>query len=401
MSVARLSLQARRLQRSGIREVFTRAARIPEVISLAVGEPLETAEPHVVEASERAVRAGLTRYTDALGVEEFRQAAADYTWRHKGLDYSPVTQTQVIPGATLGLYLSFAAILDRGDEVLVPSPAFTSYDAQISLAGGVAVHVGLRPENGMGVSADDLAAAITPRTRAIMLNSPSNPIGSVTPMSELVRIAALAERHDLWIVADEVYHAFVHAGHGAIAPSIASVPGAAERTIIVESLSKTFAMTGWRIGYLHGPRHLIEQTATIAELMHSSINAPAQYAAVAALNGPSDSVLARGETYRRHADLVLEGLQAIPSLSVIRPEGAFYAFVDVRRTGLDSGEFSRRLLEECRVAVIPGEAFGAAGRGFVRVSYAGEETQLREGIERLVEFSLDLAGDRQLKVAAS
>ncbi len=387
MSLAPLSLTAQSIERSGIRDVFDRAARVPNVISLALGEPTETAAEHIVEASERAVRAGHTHYTDILGIPEYRQAAAHYTHRVKGLSYDPETETQAIPGATLGLYLALRAVVDPGDEVIVPSPAFTSYDAQIALAFGTAVHVPLRPENGMRISADDIERAITPRTRAIIINSPGNPTGAVTPASELARIARICVAHDIWAISDEVYHPFVYASSADAAPSIAGAPGMRGRAIIVESLSKTFAMTGWRIGYLHGPQHLIEQTATIAELIHSSINAPAQYAGAAALAGPLDEVNHRKGRYARQRDLVVEALNESSALEVLPPEGAFYAFVDVRRTGLTADDFSSRLLDQWRVAVVPGDAFGDAGQGFVRVSYAGDYDELREGIRRMVLFA--------------
>lgn len=383
---APLSRSAHAIERSGIRDVFDRAARIPDVISLALGEPTETAAAHIVAAAEQATRDGLTHYTDILGIPEFRQAASTYTQRVKGLHYSAATETQVIPGATLGLYLTFRAILDPGDEVIVPSPAFTSYDAQVTLAGGRPIHVPLRPENGMRLDADDIAAAITPRTRAIIINNPSNPTGAVTPAAELERIGALCETHNLWAISDEVYHPFVYTNDRP-APSIAAAIGMRERTVIVESLSKTFAMTGWRIGYLHGPASLIEQTAAIAELIHSSINAPAQYAAVAALTGPLDGVVAQRERYRDQRDLVLAELGGSDAVRPLTPDGAFYAFVDIRRTGLTSDDFAQTLLDEWHVAVVPGTAFGAAGEGFVRVSYAGDTAQLREGLRRLRIFA--------------
>lgn len=388
MSIARLSRSAARIERSGIRDVFDRAAQIDDVISLALGEPSETAQEHVVEAASAAEHAGLTHYTDVLGIPEFRKAAADYTRSVKGLPYSAETETQGVPGATLGLYLAFRAILDPGDEVIVPSPAFTCYGAQIALAGGRAVPVRLRPENGMRLNADDIAHAITPRTRAIVLTTPSNPTGAVTGRGELAAIARLCERYDLWAISDEVYHPFVYTGApGTVAPSIAAAPGMRDRTVIIESLSKTFAMTGWRVGYLHGPAALVEQTAAIAELIHSSLNAPAQYAAVAALTGPHDEVAARRERYRSQRDLVVSEISASATLETLPPEGAFYAFVDVRATGLDSDQFAARLLDEWHVAVVPGTAFGAEGEGFVRLSYAGDPDELREGLRRMVLFA--------------
>lgn len=390
MSSVPPSLSATQVPRSGIRAMFDAAAQIPDVISLAVGEPSETAELHVVAAAERAIRDGRTHYTDVLGIPEFRQAATRYTRQVRGLSYNPESEVQAVPGATLGLYLALRAILNPGDEVIVPSPAFASYDAQIALAGGKAVHVPVHPENGMRVDARDIARAVTDRTRALILNSPSNPTGAITPADELIHIAHICEAENLWAISDDVYHAFIYGDdtrHRTIAPSIAAVPGMRERTIIVDSLSKTFAMTGWRIGYLLGPATLIEHTAAIAEQIHSSISAPSQYAAVAALTGPLDGVTARHARYARQRELLLDTLQGAEALTAIPPEGAFYAFVDVRGTGLSSAEFSHRLLHEHHVAVVPGEAFGHAGEGFVRVSFVGAEAGLREALKRMVRFA--------------
>lgn len=286
-------------------------------------------------------------------------------------------------------------MVGTGDEVIIPSPFFTSYDAEVMLCGGRPVTVALRLEHGMRVNAADIEAAITPRTRAVIINSPGNPTGAVTSAAELARIAEVCKQHNIWAISDEVYHPFVFGetfgetlgGEAAVAPSIAAVPGMKDRTIVVESLSKTYAMTGWRIGYLLAPEAVIEQTGKIAELMHSSVNSLAQYAGVAALAGPQDHVAAMREEYRAKRQIVLDGLAGCPVLRLIEPQGAFYAFVDVRLTGLDSGEFADRLLDEERVAVVPGEAFGEEGRGFVRLSYAGDADELREGVARLRAFA--------------
>jgi aminotransferase len=394
-SAMTLAASALEIPRSGIRDVFDRVERVPDAISLTVGEPGGTAAPHIVEAACAAAQAGFTRYTNVLGIPEYRRAVADYSVRVKGLDYAPETEIQAVDGATIGLYLALAAVVDAGDEVIIPSPFFTSYDAEVMLCGGRPVTVALRPENGMRLNADDIEAAITPRTRAVIINSPGNPTGAVTSAAELKRIAAVCARHGIWAISDEVYHPFVFGGRvggsvggsAAVAPSIAAVPGMKERTIVVESLSKTYAMTGWRIGYLLAPEAIIEQTGKIAELMHSSVNSLAQYAGVAALTGPQDHIDAMREEYRAKRRIVIDGFAGCPVLRLIEPQGAFYAFVDVRPTGCDSDEFSRRLLEEERVAVVPGEAFGQEGRGFVRLSYAGDAQELQEGVARMRAFA--------------
>lgn len=383
------------IPRSGIRDIFDRVERVPDAISFAVGEPGETAAPHIAEAGCRAIMAGDTHYTNVLGTAAFREAAAGYTRRIKGLNYDPERETQAIDGATIGLYLALKAVIDPGDEVLIPSPYFTSYDAEVMLCGGTVRTVPLKAEHGMRLNAADIEAAIGPRTRAVILNSPGNPTGAVTPMDELERIGEVCARHGIWAISDEVYHPFVFGDEdlhspdciGSTAPSIAAAPGMRERTIIVESLSKTFAMTGWRIGYLLAPREVIEQTSKIAELMHSSVNSVAMAAGVAALNGPMDHVIAMKRHYAANRTIILSELDGSRTLVPITPEGAFYVFVDVRATGLDDVTFCHRLLDEEHVAAVPGSAFGAAGAGFVRLSYAGPIEPTREGVRRMRRFA--------------
>ena len=258
MSMPALSQHSLSVPRSGIRDVFDRVEHVPDAISLCVGEPSATAAPHIVEAACRSIREGHTTYTNVLGIEPFREAVAAYSEKVKGLRYDVDTEIQAVDGATIGLFLAMKALLDAGDEVILPSPYFTSYDAEALMCGGVPVPVALKPEHQMRLNADDIEAAITPRTKAVLLNSPGNPSGAVTPLSELERIADVCIRHDIWVISDEVYHPFVFDGSASIAPSIAAIDGMHERTVVVESLSKTFAMTGWRIGYLLGPEPLIE-----------------------------------------------------------------------------------------------------------------------------------------------
>lgn len=369
--MAKVAKHAISIPRSGIRDVFDRVEQIPDAISLCLGEPGETASSHIVEAACNSLREGKTKYTDVLGIPEFREAAANYTNRVKGLNYNADTEIQAVDGATIGLYLAIKSVIDPGDEVIIPSPYFTSYDAE------------------------EIRKAISPRTKAIIINSPCNPTGAVTTAEELEKIAKLCQEFDLWVISDEVYHPFVFASNpetepcgNAVAPSIAAAEGMHERTIIVESLSKTYAMTGWRIGYILAPSQVIEQTSKIAEMMHSSVNSTAQYGGVAALTGPQDHVREMREEYRAKRQLVIDGLANCNALRLIEPQGAFYVFVDVRPTGLSSEEFSKKLLDEEKVAVVPGEAFGAEGSGFVRLSYAGRAEELKEGVARISKFAL-------------
>lgn len=272
--------------------------------------------------------------------------------------------------------------------MIVPSPYFTSYTASVIMCGGKPVPVALKPEHGMHLNAADIEAAVTDRTRAIIINSPGNPSGAVTTADELAHIARICVEHNIWAISDEVYHSIVYnAEPGEAAPSIAAAPGMKGRTIIVDSLSKTYAMTGWRIGYLLAPAQVIEQTGKSAENLHSSVNSLSQYAGIAAMLGSQEMVEQIRQEYIAKRQIVVNALAGSPVLRLVKPEGAFYAFVDVRGTGLDSDDFSRRLLDEQRVAVVPGEAFGEEGRGFVRLSYAGDADELREGLRRLRTFA--------------
>lgn len=383
-----ISSTVKAVPRSGIRDVFDRALAADDVISLCVGEPGQTAAPYIVEAAVQAARDGKTKYSNINGIPAFREAAADYTRRVKHLDYDPRTEIQAVDGGTIGLFLTISTVVAPGDEVIVPSPYFTSYTASVIMCGGKPVPVALKPEHGMHLNAADIEAAVTDRTRAIIINSPGNPSGAVTTADELAHIARICVEHNIWAISDEVYHSIVYnAAPGEAAPSIAAAPGMKERTIIVDSLSKTYAMTGWRIGYLLAPAQVIEQTGKSAENLHSSVNSLSQYAGIAAMLGSQEMVEQIRQEYIAKRQIVVNALAGSPVLRLVEPEGAFYAFVDVRGTGLDSDDFSRRLLDEQRVAVVSGEAFGEEGRGFVRLSYAGDADELREGLRRLRTFA--------------
>lgn len=383
----RLSHTAMQTPRSGIRDVFDEAGKIADVISLAIGEPSDTASDVVAQAGENAIEIGDTHYTDVLGSDDFREVAADYERMARDLVYDPKTEVCAVPGATYGLFLSMRVLLDPGDEVIVCTPAFPAYDAQVLLCGAKPVHVQLKPEHQMHYAAQDIEAAITPRTRAIVINSPGNPTGAVTSYDELAQIAQVCVAHNLWAISDEVYHPFVYDSSIRVAPSIAAVPGMHDRTVIVESMSKSFGMTGWRIGYLLAPQDFTERASEIAESLHSSVNTPALRAATQALLHPQQDIAARREGSFEKRSLVLHALQGSQMLKPMKPEGALYVLVDISATGLSDVGFSSRLLHESHVAVVPGEAFSDTTQRFVRVSYAGDGESIAEGVSRMSEFA--------------
>ena len=397
---ASLSAEALNIPRSGIRDVFDRVERVPDAISLTVGEPSATAAPHIVAAACEAAQAGRTRYTNVLGVPEYRKAVADYSARVKGLTYDPETEIQAVDGATIGLFLALKAVVGTGDEVIIPSPFFTSYDAEVMLCGGRPVTVALRPEHGMRVNAADIEAAITPRTRAVIINSPGNPTGAVTSAAELARIAEVCKQHNIWAISDEVYHPFVFGetfgetlgGEAAVAPSIAAVPGMKDRTIVVESLSKTYAMTGWRLGWAVVPEYTIEAVDDLATNYYLCAHTPTQHAALACFTPESLAVCEeRRQELLARRRIVVSGLERIGLPLEVVPNGAFYAYFSVAGTGLDAWTFCERALEEAHVALTPGRDFGpATADTHVRLSYAASREALTEGLSRLGKFVASL-----------
>jgi aspartate/methionine/tyrosine aminotransferase len=363
-----------------IRRMFDRAQDVPGAISLAVGEPDFPTPAHVVEAGRAALRAGFTRYSPNAGYRELREVIAAKLRKVNGLDVD-AGEVFVTVGAMEALMLAFLVGLDPGDEVILTDPCYTNYPSQITLAGGVPVWVATDPARGYLPAPEAVAAAITPRTRAILVNSPSNPTGAVYPASLLRAIADLAVRHDLLLVSDEAYEALVYGEARHASP--AAFPGLAERTISIYSFSKEYAMTGWRIGYLAGPAAMLRVMATVQEQVASCVNAATQQAALAALTGSQECVEAMRGAYERRRDLVVERLNRIPGVRCPRPEGAFYAFPDVRAITTDTVALADRLLFDHGVVVSPGEAFGPRSAGFLRLSYASSEADLAEGLDRL------------------
>src|SRR5438093_5480751 len=364
-----------------IRHMFELAQTVPGAISLAVGEPGFPTPPHIVEAGRQALLDGYTRYSPNAGYLELREAIADKLRKANGLDVDAATQVFVTVGAMEALMLTFLVALDPGDEVLVTDPSYTNYAGQITLAEGRPVFVATDPDRGYLPDAGALEAAVTPRTRAILINSPSNPTGAVYPRDLLHDVAELARRHDLLLVSDEAYEALVYGDIRHVSPG--AFPGLADRTVSIYSFSKEYAMTGWRVGYLAGPAPMLRVMATVQEQMASCVNAGAQRAALAALRGPQECVEAMRRAYERRRDLVVERLNRIPGVRCPRPDGAFYVFPDVRAITRDTKTLAERLLFEHGVVVSPGEAFGPRSAGFLRLSYASSERDLDEGLRRL------------------
>ena len=371
------------LKPSGIRRFFDIAATMKDVISLGIGEPDFASPPAVIEAGVKALRSGATHYTSNHGILELRQSLSANLEKLYGVQYDPATEIVITVGGSEALYLSFTALLDPGDEVIIPTPCFVSYQAEVILAGGVPVEIPCRMENNFDVDPQEIAAAITPRTKAILIGFPNNPTGAVASRETLLEIARLAEQHDLIVVSDEIYDRLVYGGHQHVC--FPSLPGARGRSLLLGGFSKDYAMTGWRIGYACGPAELIAGLVRIHQYSVMSAPTIAQIAAIEALRDTDDAVRTMGTEYDRRRRLVVSELNRI-GLPTFEPKGAFYAFPKVSVTGLDDEAFAQRLLTEEHVAVVPGSSFGAGGEGFVRASYATAYEQLEEALRRIERF---------------
>ena len=354
-------------------------ARGEKVVSLAIGEPDFPTPAHIVEAAKKALDDGYTKYTPAPGIKELREAIAEKSQRDNKIPAKP--ENVIVAPTKHTLFLTCMALLDRGDEALIPDPGWVSYGPMVTLAGAKPVPVRAADEDGFVPSAETVARAITPRTRLLMLNSPSNPGGSVYPRDAMRALADLAADRDLIVVSDEIYEKILYDGEHV---SPASLDGMFDRTVTVHGFSKTYAMTGWRLGWLVAPTPLFKQIVKVQEHTITCATAFAQKAGVAALRGPTAPLEAMVAEFRARRDLAMKEVAKIDRLSTDRPSGAFYVFpkVDVR---LDSATLCERILKEASVAVTPGSAFGEAGEGHIRISYAASRETIQEGVRRIGE----------------
>jgi aspartate/methionine/tyrosine aminotransferase len=377
------------LARLGTESAFSVLARAGElerrgrdVVHLEIGEPDFETPPHVVEAGIAALRAGQTRYCPTAGLPELREAAAGYLAASRGVDVSP-DRVLIANGAKPFLFFTILACANPGDEIVYPDPGFPIYESAISWAGATPVPLPLHEEYDFSFDRDELERALSPRTRLVILNSPQNPTGGVISRDDLAAAAELIAQTDAWVLSDEVYWKLLYDGEFA---SIASEPGMLERTVVLDSCSKTFAMTGWRCGFAAVPEALVDPLTRFFVNSTSCVPPFVQRAALAALTGPMDSVEAMVAEFRVRRDLVVEGLNALPGISCRSSAGAFYAFPNVAGTGIPADELAVRLLEEAGVAVLAGSAFGAVGADNLRISYANSQESLREALGRIRGF---------------
>ena len=378
---------ATRMQTIGTESAFEVSARARaleatgrSIIHLQIGEPDFDTPANVREAAKAALDAGATHYPPFPGIPRLREAiAADATAR-KGFPVEPSNVFVTVGGKGVMLY-AILGLVDPGDDVLVPDPGYPIYESLTRFVGGNPIPVPIRMENDFRLDVDELASLVTPRTRGLVINSPANPTGGVLTRGDLERIADLAIRRDLWVLDDEIYSRILY--DGAEHVSIASLPGMTERTIVLDGFSKTFAMTGWRMGYAIVPDALVK---TYGQLIINTISGVATFAqegAVEALNGPQDDVDAMVVEFRARRDLIVDGLNAIPGIECRRPVGAFYVFPSIAGTGLSGADLAERLLQEAGVCVLPGSAFGQYGDDHIRISYANSQANLTEALGRM------------------
>ncbi len=367
---------------SGIRRFFDIAATMPDVISLGIGEPDFATPGDILRVGMHSLENGETHYTSNSGTIELRRALSDYIKRLYGVEYDPDSELLITVGVSEALYLALTAILNPGDEVIVPEPCFVAYAPEVTFAGGVPVTVPTFADNGFQVTAQAIEAAITPRTKALLIGYPNNPTGAVLSREILVEIAALAQRHDLLVISDEIYDRLVY---GVPHTQFASIDGARERAIVLSGFSKSHAMTGWRIGYAAAPAELLAAMRKIHQYTIMSAPTTAQVAAVAAIVVGEPHVEEMRQEYDRRRRLIVGGFNQL-GLTCFEPRGAFYAFPNISASGMDDTVFAETLLAEEQVAMVPGSAFGKSGAGFARASYATKYEKIEQALERLHNF---------------
>jgi aspartate aminotransferase len=366
-------------------EVLARAKALEaagrSIVNLGIGQPDFLTPPHIVEAAQRALADGQHGYTPANGIPALRDAVAADLRRRHGVEVSPDCVV-VVPGGKVTMFFAMLLFGEPGAEILYPNPGFPIYESAIRFSGATPMPIALHEEKGFSFSADEVLAKLTPNTRLLILNSPANPTGGVVPAGELDRLVAGLERHpQVAVLSDEIYSEIVY--DGAAFRSLLSYPSLRDRLVLLDGWSKTYAMTGWRMGYGVWPRALVDAAQRLAVNCHSCVNAAAQHAGIAALEGPQEPVRRMVEAFAERRRMIVRALNALPGFRCVNPGGAFYAFPSVAGTGFDSRTLQTRLLEEAGVATISGTSFGAYGEGYLRFSYAASMAALEEAVARI------------------
>ena len=378
------------IQPSGIRKFFDVVHEMKDAISLGVGEPDFDTPWHIRDEGIYSLEKGKTHYTSNAGLKELKTEIDRYLNRHYGISYDVDHEIMVTIGGSEAIDAAMRAMLDPGDEVLIPQPSYVSYVPCAVLAGGVPVVIELKAENEFRLTAEELEAAITPKTKLLVLPFPNNPTGAIMEKSDLEKIAEVIKKHDIFVLSDEIYSELTYLEKHV---TIASLPGMWERTIVINGFSKSHAMTGWRLGYACGPRVIIEQMLKIHQFAIMCAPTTSQYAAVEALRNGDHDVIEMREAYDQRRRYLVKALRDM-GFDCYEPQGAFYMFPSIESTGLSSDEFCERLLHEQEVAVIPGSAFGESGEGHVRISYSYSMNHLREACRRMRKFLQTLQAEK-------
>lgn len=371
----------KRIKTSGIRRFFALAQEIPDAISLSLGEPDFTSPKHALDAGWQAAKEGKTHYTPTNGIPELREALAKKAYGDYGLNYDPNSEILITVGGTEAIFLALMGLVNPADEVLIPNPGFVCYEPSVLLTGGVPVSVPLFEKNDFRPPINDVTSLITDKSRVMILNYPNNPTGAVLSYDEVAALAKIAVERDLIVISDEVYEKIIH--DNAKHYCLATFPGMRERTLVVNSFSKTYAMTGLRVGYVYGPKELISSIWLMHQYTVACVNSLAQYIALAALRGPQDFVSDMVKQFDRRRRLVHKRLNEIEGFDCALPRGAFYVFPSIKGFGVSSEEFAEFLVKEAHVTVVPGSAFGSYGEGYIRISYAAAYEQLEEALNRI------------------
>ncbi|MCH5280299.1 MAG: aminotransferase class I/II-fold pyridoxal phosphate-dependent enzyme [Lachnospiraceae bacterium] len=377
-----LSKQIKEIKPSGIRKFFDIVSEMPDAISLGVGEPDFDTPWHIRDEGIYSLEKGRTFYTSNSGLKELRVEICNYLKRSQGVEYNYNDQVIITVGGSEAIDIGLRAMLDPGDEVLIPQPSYVSYEPCTILAGGVPVVINLKNENEFRLTAQELEDAITEKTKVLILPFPNNPTGAIMEQKDLEAIAEVIRKHDLYVMSDEIYAELTYKDKHV---SIASLPGMYERTVLINGFSKAYAMTGWRLGYACGPKEIIEQMTKIHQFAIMCAPTTSQYAAVNALKNGDEDVKQMREAYNQRRRFLMHSFREM-GLQCFEPYGAFYVFPCIKEFGMTSDEFATRFLEEEKVAVVPGTAFGDCGEGFLRISYAYSLENLKVAIDKLKNF---------------
>ena len=379
-----LSTMAEGIKPSLTRTLFNMAKAYDDVIDFTLGDPDVPTHQKIKDAGSKAIQDGKTRYSQNAGLLELRNVISDYYIRKEGFEYDPISEIMVTVGAMEGLYLALLSITNPGDEYIIPAPYYVNYGQMVHMCGGVPVIVDKPAEEPLSFRTEDIEAAITTKTKAIIINTPSNPSGKIISWNKIEKLAELAKKHDLYVISDEVYKCLIY-GENKF-KSIVSIEGMRERTILTNSLSKEFCMTGWRIGYVLANKEIVANMTKLQENVCACAPLPSQYAAIEALSSKEDYSANMKSIFSERRDALVSGINSIKGLSCTPPDATFYLMVDISKTGLKSFDFACKLLESVHVAVVPGVTYGQSCDNYVRIAFTKNVDVIKQGVERIATF---------------